>query len=143
MLGIIYSFVAGIFITLQAVFNTRVGDKVGLWETAVIVHGVGFLFAIIILVVTGGGKFRELASVNKLYLLGGVFGVLIVYSVMKGITLLGASYSIAILLITQLVFATIIDAFGLFGNKQIEMDYTKPLGIVIMIVGIIIFKLRG
>lgn len=42
MLVVIYSLLAGIFITLQGVFNTRVSDKIGLWETTTIVHAFEF-----------------------------------------------------------------------------------------------------
>ena len=80
--------------------------------------------------------------VSKHYLLGGAFGVIIIFSVVKGFTLLGPSYSIAILLITQLIVGTVIDTFGLFGNSQMKFYLTKPIGILVMIVGIIIFKLK-
>lgn len=143
MLGIIFSFIAGIFISLQSVFNTRVSDKIGLFETTVIVHAIGFTVAVVSMLILGDGSFKRLQEVNKLHLLGGAFGVIIIYSVMRGISLLGATFSVAILLITQLIFATIIDTFGLFGTPQIKLDFTKPLGILIMIVGIIIFKLKG
>ena len=143
MLGILYSLFAGIFISLQSVFNTRVSNKIGLWETTVIVHAIGLAFACIIMIIWGNGNLKKLESVNKLYLLGGAFGVLIIYSVMKGISLLGVTFSLAILLITQLISATIIDTFGLFGSPQIKFDFTKPLGILVMIVGIIIFKIKG
>ncbi|WFD10539.1 DMT family transporter [Tepidibacter hydrothermalis] len=142
MLGVIFSFIGGIFITIQGVFNTRVSDKIGLWETTVIVHAVGLTVALIVMFIWGEGSFKKLQSVNKLYLIGGAFGVIIIFSVIKGFTLLGPSYSIAILLITQLITGTIIDTFGLFGNPQMKFHLTKPLGILVMIAGIIIFKLK-
>ena len=83
MLGILYSLFAGIFISLQSVFNTRVSNKIGLWETTVVVHAIGFAFAFIIMLIWGNGNFKKLESVNKLYLLGGAFGVLIIYRVMN------------------------------------------------------------
>jgi len=143
MLGILYSFLAGVFITLQGVFNARVSSKIGQLETTVIVHAVGLAFACVAMFIWGNGSFRRLGEVNKIYLMGGAFGVIIIYSVIKGFTLLGPTYSIAILLVTQLITATVIDSFGLFGTQQIEFDITKPLGILIMIIGIVVFKLRG
>lgn len=143
MAGVIFSILAGILISLQGVFNTRVSDRIGLLETTAVVHGIGFIFACIAAVLFGNGNIKRLGEVNKLYLMGGIFGVVIVFSVIKGISLLGATYSIAVLLVTQIVISTIIDTFGLFGNPQIKFDYTKPLGVLIMIAGIIVFKLRG
>jgi transporter family-2 protein len=72
-----------------------------------------------------------------------MFGVIIVYSSMVGIILLGAAFSTSVMLIAQLIVATAIDAFGLFGASRIEFDFTKLLGVLIMIIGIIVFKLRG
>lgn len=143
MLGIIYSILAGILISIQGVFNTRVSDKIGLWETTTIVHAIGLAFAFIIMLIWGDGNFKKLEAVNKIYLLGGAFGVIVIYSVIKGISLLGVTFSVEILLITQLICATIIDNFGLFGNPQVKVDFTKLLGILVMIGGIIIFKLKG
>jgi uncharacterized membrane protein YdcZ (DUF606 family) len=33
MLGVLFSLIAGILISLQTIFNTRVSGKIGLWET--------------------------------------------------------------------------------------------------------------
>lgn len=143
MLGVIYSLLAGIFISLQNVFNTRVSDKIGLFETTTVVHAVGLIFAVIATLIWGSGNFKGLKEVNKFYLLGGAFGVVIIYSIVKGISLLGTAYSIEIQLATQLVLATIIDTFGLFGTPQIKFDFTKPLGIAVIIIGIVIFKAKG
>lgn len=143
MIGIIFSFIAGLFISLQNVFNTRVSDKIGLWETTTIVHASGLICAIIMMLAFGNGSIEKYTEVNKLYLLGGILGVIIIFSVMKGISILGPTLSVSIILITQLVMATVIDTFGLFGNPQIKFDFTKPLGVIIMIIGIVIFKLKG
>lgn len=142
-MGIIFSMLAGILISLQGVLNTRVSEKIGLWETSTTVHAIGLIFSLLPLFLYGKGSFRKLGAVNKFYLLGGVFGVIIVFSVMKGISLLGAAFSVAILLVTQLIVATIIDTYGLFGSTPIKFDFTKILGILIMVIGIIVFKLKG
>lgn len=143
MLGIIFSILAGIFISLQSIFNTRVSDKVGLFETTVIVHATGLIVAIAAMVLWGDGSLKRIGEVNKLYLLGGAFGVIIIYGVVRGISLLGATFAVSILLVTQLIVATMIDIYGLFDSPQIKFDFTKPLGILIMIAGIVVFKLRG
>jgi len=142
MLGIIYSILAGFFITIQSAFNTRVGDKVGSLETTLVVHVVGLITAIIAVYFMGEGNLKRINEVNKLYLLGGAFGVIIIYSVVRAFTLLGPTYAISILLISQLLVGLAIDSFGLFGAEKIQLALTKPLGIVIMLVGIIIFQIK-
>ncbi|WP_055669903.1 DMT family transporter [Desnuesiella massiliensis] len=143
MLGIIFSIVAGVAMSIQGVFNTRLGQKIGLWETNILVQGIGFVIALLLFFFLGDGNIKDIKSVNKFYLLGGVIGVLITYSVMKGIDLMGPTYSIATILVAQLTAAALIDAFALFDTNKIQFGLTKILGIVIMVLGIIIFKWKG
>ncbi len=129
--------------SLQGVFNTRLGEKIGLWETNFIVQCSGLILTAFILFILGNGNFRNIKYCNKLYLLGGFLGVIIIYTVMEGISSLGATYSIATILVAQLAAAGIIDAFGFFGAHQIKFHITKIIGLCIMIIGIIIFKWKG
>lgn len=143
MKGILFSIAAGLFISLQSVFNTRLSEKIGFWETNTFVHGSGLVITFIIMLAVGSGGYKRIGEANKLYLLGGLLGVLILFSVMNAISALGATYSVAILLITQLIVATIIDSLGLFDTPIIKFDITKFLGIAIMIAGIVVFKIKG
>jgi transporter family-2 protein len=143
MEGALFAILAGVFISLQSVFNTRVSDKIGLFETTTVVHTVGLVFALALMLLFGSGSFKKINEVNKLYLFGGAFGVIIIFAVIKGISLLGTAYAVSIMLVTQLIVSTLIDTFGWFGTVRIKMDFTKPLGILIMIIGIIIFKIKG
>jgi transporter family-2 protein len=133
---------AGIFISLQSVFNTKVSAKIGLWETNTIVHGLGFAVSLALLLIFRDSGLQKINEVNKVYLLGGAFGVLIIYSIMKSFSLLGAAYSVSILLISQLMIALAIDSFGLFGVEKIPFTGNKAIGIGVMVIGILIFKLR-
>lgn len=142
MQGLIYSIIAGIFISIQGVFNAKVSEKIGLWQTNTLVHGLGFLVSLLILFSVKDGSFNKITEVNKIYLLGGVLGVIIVYSVMKGITSIGPAYSVSILLISQLIIALIIDTFGLFGVEKVPFSSTKLIGIMMMISGVLVFKIK-
>ncbi|PLR77358.1 hypothetical protein CVD25_07600 [Bacillus canaveralius] len=142
MLGLFYSVLAGIFISLQSVFNTRVSEKLGLWQTNTIVHGLGFLVSLAVFLIIKDGTIQRINDVNKVYLLGGAFGAVVVFSVMKGITLLGPAYSVSLLLVSQLIIALLIDSFGFFGIDKVPFTANKLVGIAIMILGIFVFKLK-
>lgn len=143
IIGIFYSIVAGIVVAMQNVFSTRISEKIGMWETTVVVHLVGLVFALLLAAVLGNGDYKNLGEVNKLYLLAGALGVMIIFSVTMGVSTLGPSFAISLMVISQLSFATIIDTFGLFGTDKTRFDFTKLLGIVIMIIGVIVFKSKG
>lgn len=143
MTGIIYALVAGVFVAMQTVFNARVSEQVGLWEATTIVHLVGLLFSLAMLAFLGEGQFGKWPEVNKLYLLGGAFGVIVVYGMMRGVLAIGTTLAVSILIVTQLTVAMLIDFFGWFGTPRVMIDWTKPMGIAVMVIGIIIYKLKG
>ncbi|ERI95213.1 hypothetical protein HMPREF1982_00438 [Clostridiales bacterium oral taxon 876 str. F0540] len=140
MLGVILSIVAGVAMSLQGVFNTRLGDKIGTWETNVIVQATGLVLSLIAFFIAGSGSFKNIKDANKLYLLGGALGVVIIITVMIGIKSLGPTCAISIILVAQLTAAALIDAFGLFDSAKIAFGTNKIIGVIIMIVGILIFK---
>jgi transporter family-2 protein len=141
MMGVIFSIIAGVAMSLQGVFNTRLGEKIGTLETNVIVQASGLLLSIIALLIAGNsGNFKNIKYANKLYLLGGALGVVIIITVMMGIKSLGPTYAISIILVAQLIGAALIDAFGLFDSTKIVFGTTKIIGVIIMIIGILIFK---
>lgn len=126
--------------SLQGVFNTRLSDKIGSWETNTIVQASGLILTLIVLFFFGNGNFKEIKSANKLYLLGGALGVVIIFTVMVSIKSLGTTVGIGTILVAQLLAAALIDAFGLFGSEKVPFSFHEILGIVIMIAGIVLFK---
>ncbi|CAM2079357.1 MAG: DMT family transporter [Clostridium sp.] len=140
MFGFIIAIISGIAMSVQGVFNTKLSDKIGTWETNTIVQGSALVLTLIILFFFGNGNFKELKSANKLYLLGGALGVVITFTVILSIKSLGTTVGIGTILIAQLLAAALIDAFGLFGSEKVPFSFHEILGIVIMIAGIVLFK---
>ena len=140
MFGFIIAIISGIAMSVQGVFNTKLSDKIGTWETNTIVQGSALVLTLIILFFFGNGNFKVIKSANKLYLLGGVLGVVITFTVILSIKSLGTTVGIGTILIAQLLAAALIDAFGLFGSEKVPFSFHEILGIVIMIAGIVLFK---
>ncbi len=143
MYGIIVAAIAGAAMSIQGVFNTRLSEKIGLYESNLFVQGVAFILAIPIVYFLGNGSFAALTQVNKLYWLGGVLGLLITVTVMMAIGSLSPTFAISIILISQLLVAAIIDAFGLFGSEKIPFVWSKYVGLALMIGGVILFKWKS
>jgi|LFRM01.1.fsa_nt_gb transporter family-2 protein len=143
IIAIFYAILAGSVVATQNVFSTQISHKIGMWETTVIVHLFGLIFALIISFFFGKGSYKNISDINKLYLLAGPLGVIIIFSVTMGVSKLGATFAIAIMVISQLSFATVIDSFGLFGMDKIPLNLTKLIGLVVMIIGLMIFQLRA
>ena len=139
-MGFIFSAIAGAAMSIQGVMNTRLSDKIGLYESNVFVQGTAFLFSLIAMWFLGKGSFKEIGQVNKLYLLGGLIGLVITITVMLGVGKLGPAVAVSTILISQLLGAAIIDAFGLMGSEKIAFTWTKYLGLALMLGGVILFK---
>ena len=124
------------------VFNTNLEEKIGTWETALLSQGIAFIITLVVVFFWGKGDIKAVKNANKLYLLSGVLGVVIIFTVMKSIGAMGATVGIGTILTAQLLSAGIIDAMGLFGSEKVAFSLNEFIGIALMIAGIIVFKLK-
>lgn len=84
MIGIILALLAGLLMSVQGVFNTRLMDSSNMWTTNTWVHFTAFVTSIAVWFFAGRENLFSVFSVsNKLYLLGGVIGALITFTVIK------------------------------------------------------------
>ncbi len=139
-MGFIFSAIAGAAMSIQGVMNTRLSDKIGLYESNVFVQGTAFLFSLIAVWFLGKGNFKEIGQVNKFYLLGGLIGLIITITVMLGVGKLGPTVAISTILISQLLVAAIIDAFGIMESEKVAFTWTKYVGLALMLGGVLLFK---
>ena len=139
-MGFIWSAIAGAAMSVQGVMNTRLSDKIGLYESNAFVQGTAFILSLIAVWVLGKGSFRELAAVNKWYLLGGALGLVITITVMLGIGKLSPTVAISTILISQLLVAAVIDAFGWMESEKVVFGWNKLFGLAVMIGGVLLFK---
>ena len=87
------------------------------------------------------GTVASLFAIDKKYmLLGGVMGAFITYTVIKGVELLGPAKAIMFIVVSQLIVAYLIELFGLFGSEKASFDFSKLIGMALMIGGVILFK---
>ena len=76
----------------------------------------------------------------KYMLLGGVIGAFITWTVIKSIDALGPAKSALLIVIAQLAVSYLIELFGLFGMEREPFDWRKLGGLVLAVVGIVIFQ---
>ena len=140
MAAFIFAIISGAAMSIQGVMNTRLGEKIGVYESNLYVQGTAFILSLIAVWVLGKGNIREITEVNKLYLFGGLLGLIITITVMKAVGALNPTVAISTILVSQLITAALIDAFGIMESEKIPFTWTNYLGIALMIGGVIIFK---
>ena len=74
MIGFLFSVIAGAAMSIQGVMNTRLQERVGLWEANAYVQGTAFALSLVVMWLFGTGNLGALASAPRGYLLGGALG---------------------------------------------------------------------
>ena len=142
MLGMLISILSGALMSIQGVFNTAVTKQSGIWMASGFVQFTALLVCVVAWFLTGReGTVASLFTVDKKYmLLGGAMGAFITYTVIKGVELLRPAKAIMFIVVSQLIVAYLIELFGLFGSEKASFDFSKLIGMGLMIGGVILFK---
>ncbi len=142
MTGIITAIISGALMSIQGVFNEGVTKQTSVWLSSSFVQLTAFLVCLAAWFFTGmkASPSSLFAIDNKYMLLGGVFGALITYTVIKSMTSLGPAQAVMIIVVAQLLVAYIIELLGLFGVEKQNFQWQKLLGVAVAVIGIILFK---
>lgn len=140
LIGFSLAILAGILISLQSVFNTKVNENIGQRLTTTCVLGIGLISSVLFYIITEKSISVNFYTTNYLFYVSGLFGIGLIICIMGAIKSLGPTYTVLISLITQLVVALCIDTFGLFGMESVPIQINKLVGIGVVIVGVGIFK---
>ena len=142
MIGFVFSIIAGAAMSLQGVMNTRLQDRIGLWEANAWVQGTAFLLSLGVMWLFGRGSLRTLVQVPWWQLSGGVLGLVITVTVMLSIKGLHPTVAISVILIAQLLVAAAIEAFGWMGQEKAAFGMKQLIGLGLMLGGVVLFKLK-
>ena len=126
--------------SVQGVMNTRLGEHVGTMGANAIVQCSAAVLSLAALAIYRDGSLSALGETPKLYLFGGVLGLVITVTVMLGIRDLSPTVSISVILISQLLVAALIDAFGLMDSEKVAFGWSKFAAMGLMIGGVVLFK---
>lgn len=128
---------AGVGIPILAAMNAALGQKIGAPTTAAaILFTVAVLAAWTLAALTGLQGFGELAHQPKHLFLAGFLVVFYVLSITSIAPKFGVGNAIFFVLVGQIVSATVIDHFGLFGAAVTQINLTRALGLTFMVAGI-------
>ncbi|MGN0164201.1 MAG: DMT family transporter, partial [Candidatus Ornithomonoglobus sp.] len=98
-MGFIFAIISGAAMSVQGVMNTRLGEKIGMYESNMYVQGTAFILSLIVMWIMGTGNLRAIGEVNKLYLFGGVLGLVITLTVMNSMSRLSPTVATSTILI--------------------------------------------
>ena len=142
MWGLLIALLSGALMSIQGVFNAGVTKQTSLWVSASFVQFTALIICLGAWDVTGReSSFSGLFKIDGKYmLLGGVLGAIITITVIQSMNNLGPAKAALLIVVAQLLVAYIIELFGMFGVDKVDFQWRKLIGMLVAIVGIIIFK---
>ena len=122
---------------MQIAVQGRLGDRVGSLEALAMAAIIGgFLaFALLLVVRRSLSGLEEAVAGPKWQLLGGVFGVIIVFGITYSAARIGVLATTAFLVAGQFALAALIDRFGWFGVDRVALTWPRVSGIVLLAIG--------
>lgn len=141
MIGILIALISGALMSIQGVFNTQVTKSSSIWTASAFVQFTALLVCLGAWFVTDRTSLLGVFKVDPKYmLLGGAIGAFITYTVIKSMDLLGPAKAVMLIVIAQLIIAYGIELLGWFGAEKQPWEWRKAIGMIIAIVGIVVFK---
>lgn len=128
----------GIGIPILAALNSGLGARLGApMAASVILFSLGLAIAVAGGLVTGSlGQLRLSSAIPVQFYLGGIFMAFYVIAITFIAPRFGVGNAIFFVLLGQLISASTIDHFGLFGSIRYSIDAKRIAGILLMIAGV-------
>ncbi len=127
----------GLAIGFQAPMNAALGKLTDPRIAALFNFMLGG--ALILLVNLIFGNIKDLSMLKNVpwyYLLGGVLGFIVVNGSILVVPVLGTGIALSLIVSAQLLAGMVIDHFGIFGVRQIPIDWQRMLGLLLLIAGV-------
>lgn len=138
--AMILAIVVGTCLCLQPIFISNIGKQTGAFEASLISILTTVSIMIMIVVFFGKGDISKFTEVPKYYFLAGVFGLGIVVGSVFAVKILGPATALSISIATQIIFSVFLEHYGRFGIQQIPVSFTRIIGMILMILGVVFIK---
>ena len=128
---------AGLAGSIQVALQSRLGERIGVLEAVAFGTTLTAVLAVLALALAHQSLDGFARAVHQPWwmLLGGIMGLLIVFTVTYAGPRIGVTATVGILIAGQLVMGAAIDRFGLFGSQRIALHWPRLLGIALLAVG--------
>ena len=128
---------AGLAGSIQVALMSRLGERIGVLGALAFSTALTAAIAVAILLGARGSLAAFERAVHQPWwmLLGGVMGLIIVFTVTYAGPRIGVAATVGILIAGQLAMGAAIDRWGLFGSDKIALHWPRLLGIGLLAAG--------
>lgn len=134
-LALVGAGIVGICVALEPTVNSGLGKIITPRLAAFHSFLVGTVLVVIINILSGGFKEYALIAKAPVYLwIGGLIGTSVVLLGAVVAPVIGIASTLTIMVAVQLATGIVIDTFGLLGAVKVPFDWTRVIGLVLMII---------
>lgn len=128
---------AGLAGSVQIALMSRLGERIGVLQALGFASLLTAALAAVVLVVARHSVAGYARALHQPWwmLLGGVLGLVIVFTITYAGPRIGVAATVGILIAGQLAMGAAIDRWGLFGSDRIHLHWPRLLGIALLAVG--------
>jgi transporter family-2 protein len=128
---------AGLAGSIQVAVMSRLGERIGVLEALAFSTALTAGVALVVLVLARQSVAGFDRAVHQPWwmLIGGLMGLLIVFTVTYSGPRIGVTATVGILIAGQLAMGAAIDRWGLFGSERIALHWPRLIGIALLAVG--------
>ena len=132
---IIVGLIGGVAVAFQVPLAGIITQKMGMLESAFLVHLGGAITAAVLLVFIAGGKVSEWRELPWWVYLSGSLGIIVISSVTYAIPRIGVASALTLLVVGQVVVGALLDHYGLLVETARPMDPVRMLGVGVLFLG--------
>lgn len=129
---------AGVFMALQAPTNAALGGRVGLLQATSMSFLGGVVLLALAVAFVGSGDLTLIAHAQPWQLLGGVYGMVCVFSLAYATPALGAALALTAYMLGQLVGGLVIDSCGFFFVEAAPFSPARAAGCALVAAGVVL-----
>jgi len=132
MIVVIVGLLGGVAVAFQVPLAGIITQRMGMLESAFLVHLGGAVTAAVPLALLAGGKLGQWRAIPWWVYLSGSLGIIVISAVTYAIPRIGVAPALTLLVVGQVVVGALLDHYGLLVETVRPMDATRLTGVLLL-----------
>lgn len=132
---VVVGLLGGVAVAFQVPLAGIITQKMGMLESAFIVHLGGAVTAAVPLALLAGGSLGQWRAVPTWAFLSGSLGIIVISAVTFAIPRIGVAPALTLLIVGQVVVGALLDHYGFLVETVRPLDATRMTGVLVLILG--------
>jgi len=127
---------SGSFLSIEGTMYGELGKSIGQFESSFYNFFIGSLLLTVLVLLFGKGSFNGIRKSSNWYLIGGLYGVIYLTSLVFGIPALGVGIAMIAIVLGQIVMSMLIETFGWFETPRQPLTLAKILTLIFLLIAL-------